>query len=155
LPLERCTSWKPSLPEFAPAADGLSGCSSAQLWVLVRAAGVAFTPVSVSAASRGNRTSTHSDETERSLLVSQLASAAALAPSPKPEFGGKPVEGLGVASWPLVRTDVGMAFSSVRPAFAMVGSLPMGYSVVSTMDSAMVSSLDSSSGSSYAIDAGE
>ena len=59
---------------------GSVGTSSAQLWVLVSAAGVAEFPVSVSAGSRG--ISIHSsgpEPAEAGSLASQLVPAAALA----------------------------------------------------------------------------
>ena len=96
-------------------------------------------PVSVSIASRGRRTSTHSDEAERSLVLlfwlSQFASAAALAPSPKPELVGYSTGEAALES-PLVRSAVGTASISVRPALAMVGSVPTGYWAVSVASSA-------------------
>lgn len=96
-------------------------------------------PVSVSTVSRGRRTSTHSEEAERSLealfWLSQFASAAALAPSPKPELVGNSAGETGLES-PLVRSAVATASSSVRPALAMVGSVPTGYWAASVVASA-------------------
>lgn len=100
-------------------------------------------PVSVSTASRGRRTSTHSEEAERSLAglfwLSQFASAAALASLPKPELVGNSAGETGLES-PLVRSAVAMASISVRPALAIVGSVPTGYSAASVFSSAGCSS---------------
>ena len=91
-------------------------------------------PESVSEDSRGSLTSTHSDEAERSLvLLSQFASAAAFAPSPKPELVGNSAEGETGCSWPLVRSAVETASISVSPALAIVGSVTTGYWAVSVV----------------------
>ena len=101
------------------------GTSSAQLWVVVAAAGVAFSPVSVSAGSRGTSTSSKPSGPEVidwDSLLSQLASATAFAAPVMALLGSGTVEVSECLPTPFKWTSPA-ALISVRPAFMTVGSL--------------------------------
>ncbi len=93
--------------------------------LLVKAAGVAVVPVSVSAGSRGTETqSSGPDSAEADILASHCVSAAALA-APASIVDCSMTVGVSVSSSapPLGTTGVSI---SVRPALTTVGSVPTG-----------------------------
>ena len=85
-------------------------------------------PVSVSVASRGILTSTHSWDVDSSLPVSHWLSPAALAASSATSvlLGGAlalALEDASAVTWPLVSAVAEPSSTSVRPALATVGSV--------------------------------